>query len=58
MCEDLKYMLLEFLNLVTKKASWPSALTRARMHLLRKGSSHLQGRYASYLMCTGFGAKL
>ena len=36
MCEDLKEMLLNFLNLVTKTASWLDALTRARMHLIKK----------------------
>ena len=36
MCDDLKKMLLDFLNLVSETATWPKALTRARMYLIKK----------------------
>ena len=36
LCDDQKTMLLSFLNLVNKKASWPASLTKARMHLIKK----------------------
>ena len=36
LCEGLQEMLLKLLNKINSVGSWPKALTRARMHLIRK----------------------
>ena len=35
-CEGLQHMLLQLLNKITNTGQWPQALTKARMHLIRK----------------------
>ena len=36
LCDDLQGMLLRVLNRITELGQWPKALTKARMHLIRK----------------------